>query len=86
MKIYTGVLCKVIGGTDNLNLGKIVRVASLQGEHSQLGRIWRCVVDSPQDQLITEYGGVGISADFAQDWLEPLPPITAKPQQQKAVA
>jgi len=22
--------------------------------------------------LITEYGAVGISADFAEDWLEPL--------------
>jgi hypothetical protein len=74
MKHHSGVLCKVIGGTDGLNLGKIVKIASLQGEHSQLGRIWRCAVVN--GQLITEYGAVGITADFAQDWLEPIPPLT----------
>ena len=73
MKIYAGVLCRVIGGTDNLNLDKIVRVVSNQGEHSILGRIWHCSV--VEGFLITAYGGVGIAADFAQDWLEPLPPV-----------
>ena len=81
MKIYSGQLCKVIGGIDGLNIGKTVCVASLQGEHSKLGRIWRCTaVDCT---LVTEYGAVGISADFAQDWLEPIPPENAKPQQMK---
>lgn len=75
MKIYAGVLCRVIGGTDNLNIGKIVKVISNQGEHSKLGRIWRCTI--VEGFLITEYGGVGMAADFAQDWLEPLPPVTA---------
>lgn len=84
MKIYAGVLCKVIGGTDGLNLGKVVRVASLQGEHSKLGRIWRCTAEG--GDLITEYGAVGSTADFAQDWLEPIPPIATKPSQQKAEA
>jgi len=32
MKIYKGAMCKVIGGTDGLNIGKTVIVASLQGE------------------------------------------------------
>lgn len=74
MKHNSGVLCKVIGGTDGLNIGKIVKIASLQGEHSKLGRIWRCtVVDG---QLVTEYDAIGIAADFAQDWLEPIPPLT----------
>lgn len=81
MKIYSGQLCKVIGGTDNLNVGKTVRVASLQGEHSKLGRIWRCMaVDC---EIVTEYGAIGIAADFAQDWLEPIDPETAKPAQMK---
>lgn len=70
MKHYQGVLCLVIGGTDNLNVGKTVRIASLQGEHSVYGRIWRCTaVDCT---IVTEYGAVGVSADFAQDWLEPI--------------
>jgi hypothetical protein len=84
MRIYTGVLCRVIGGTDNLNIGKIVRVASLQGEHSVYGRIWRCTTEG--ELLVTEFGAIGISADFAQDWLEPLPPVTTKPEQERIAA
>ena len=84
MKIYAGTLCKVIGGTDGLNLGQIVRVVSLQGEHSRLGRIWRC--NSEDGDLITEYGAVGRSADFAQDWLQPIPPLTIKPKPQTTEA
>ncbi len=79
MKIYKGAVCKVIGGVDGLNIGKTVIVASLQGEHSKYGRIWRCTAHDCQ--LITEYGAVGIAADFAQDWLEVIPPITEKPMQ-----
>ena len=76
MRVAAGVICKVVGGVDGLNIGKTVKVASLQGEHSKYGRIWRCTA---QDcQLVTEYGAVGISADFAQSWLEPLPPVISK--------
>lgn len=83
-RISAGVVCKVIGGVDGLNIGKIVKVASFQGDHSKYGRIWRCTA---QDcSLITEYGGVGIAADFAQDWLEPLPPVMSAPAQAKASA
>ena len=83
-RISAGVVCKVIGGVDGLNIGKTVKVASFQGDHSKYGRIWRCTA---QDcSLITEYGGVGIAADFAQDWLEPLPPVMSAPAQAKASA
>lgn len=84
MKFHAGLLCRVIGGVDGLNIGKIVVVQSLQGEHSKLGRIWRAT--GHECSLITEYGGIGISADFAEDWLKPIPPITAKPQQMKIAA
>ena len=70
MKIKLGMLCRVIGGTDNLNVGKIVKVTSFEGEHSQLGNIWRCTTRGKH--LVTEYGAVGLSADFAEDWLEPI--------------
>ena len=73
MRVEAGVICRVIGGTDGLNIGKTVRVASFQGEHSKLGRIWRCTVLG--GILVTEYGVVGIAADFAQSWLEPLRPL-----------
>ena len=84
MKIYAGALCRVIGGVDGINIGKTVRVISLQGEHSKLGRIWRC--QSEGDPLVTEYGAIGPVADFAQAWLDPLPPITSKPQLAKEEA
>ena len=84
MNVYSGVVCKVIGGVDGLNIGKIVKVASFQGEHSKYGRIWRCTTEG--DPLITEYGVVGIAADFAQNWLEPIPPIAAPPIAQKLEA
>lgn len=75
MKLHPGILCRVVGGAipGGLNVGKVVRVASLQGEHSEYGRIWRCT--STGIELISEYGAVGISADFAEDWLEPIPPL-----------
>jgi len=73
MKVEAGVLCMVIGGTDGLNMGKTVRVSAYRGQHLQLGSIWRCTAEGCQ--LITEYGAVGIAADFAQSWLMPIPPI-----------
>ena len=85
MRVEAGVICKVVGGVDGLNIGKIVRVASLQGEHSKYGRIWRCTTAG--EQLITEYGAVGIAADFAQDWLMPIDPPAvpnAKEMEKKA--
>ena len=83
-KISAGVICKVIGGVDGLNIGKTVKVASLQGEHSQYGRIWRCTA---QDcQLVTEYGAIGISADFAQSWLEPMRPVLSLPDEARLAA
>lgn len=71
--IKTGDRCEVIAGalgTQGPNVGKIVKVAPLRGEHSIFGRIWRCT----GPDLVSEYGGVGISADFAQSWLRKLPP------------
>lgn len=84
MKYYSGALCKVIGGVDGINVGKTVRIASLQGEHSKYGRIWRCTAH--ECALVTEYGAVGCAADFAQDWLEVIPPIAAKPMQKQVAA
>jgi hypothetical protein len=84
MKHYAGALCKVVGGVDGLNVGKTVRIESLQGEHSKYGRIWRCTAHGCE--LITEYGAIGNAADFAQSWLEVIPPIEAKPDQLRAEA
>lgn len=70
MKIEPGVLCKVISGAlmPSPNLNKIVTVIEYQGEHTLHGPVWKCSIDNG----ITEYGVVGNSMDFAEDWLEPI--------------
>lgn len=60
-------------GKDSPNLGLIVKVRSLAGEHSKFGRIWRCEAE------YAERGQLGVNvpgglADFAQSWLRKLPP------------
>lgn len=75
--IQSGDDAIVVGGLarhKSPNLGLRVRVASLQGEHSQHGRIWRCTgagVKQLQDN--GEYVVTG-EADFATDWLQKIPP------------
>lgn len=79
-RVEPGMLCTVIGGTDGLNLGKRVVARQIDGEHSKLGTIWLCTA-APGTSIVTEYGGVGISAHFAADWLEPYrPPPVAREQ------
>lgn len=63
-----------LGRQKSPNLGLVVKVASLQGEHSQFGRIWRCT--NPDIKQLTDAGGYQVTgvADFAADWLQKLPP------------
>lgn len=77
-------LCHVISGlngTASPNIGLVVLVINLQGEHSQYGRIWRCEAE------YGEKGNPGIDVppghlDFAQIWLKKIepPPLPAKEQ------
>lgn len=80
--IKAGDLAEVISGkygTASPNIGLIVSVVSLQGEHSLYGRIWRCEAE------YGEAGQPGIAVppgylDFAQDWLKKInpPPLPDK--------
>jgi len=82
--IKKGDECIVVDGVlnkDSPNMGKAVTVASLQGEHSVYGRIWRCTAND----LITEYGVRGIAADFAVSWLEKIPPTALPKEERKMV-
>ena len=74
--IKAGDLAEVIDGMlgkESPNIGLIVQVASLAGEHSLFGRIWRCRA---------EYGIRGqeghnvpsVFLDFAQSWLRKIKP------------
>lgn len=89
--IKAGDLCEVIGGlgrTQSPNIGQQVTVVSLQGEHSQHGRIWRCT--GPNIQQLTDAGAYIVTAwaDFAADWLRKIepPPAPAKTQQREVIA
>jgi hypothetical protein len=75
--LKAGDRCEVVGGLGrgkSPNVGLRVTVASFQGEHSQLGRIWRCTGDGVQQ--LTDGGTYAVTgwADFAQSWLRKLPP------------
>lgn len=57
-------------GTTGPNIGKMVRVAHFQGDHSVYGRIWRVHGEG----LTSEYGATGGEIDCAQDWLRKIEP------------
>lgn len=61
-------------GTGGPNVGKVVTVGTLQGEHSVHGRIWRVHGDG----LTTEFGAVGSELDCAQSWLKKIEPPKPK--------
>lgn len=76
--IQSGDRCQVIAGalgSEGPNIGKVVTVGQLRGEHSEHGRIWRCHGNG----LVTEFGALGDEADFAQSWLRKLPPDEVPP-------
>lgn len=74
--LKAGDLAEVVDGMlgrDSPNLGLIVRVLSCVGEHSQLGRIWRCEAE----YAILAPGRkerVPGTAEFAQSWLRKIEP------------
>lgn len=71
MNVKQGDLAEVVQSIDGHSVGMIVQVTQFMGEHSQYGPIWRC---RSNDDIVTEYGAVGKTADFADDWLRPLKP------------
>ena len=81
--IKAGDLAEVISGklgTASPNIGLIVSVVSLQGEHSLYGRIWRCEAEyGERGQVGTDKVPPG-HLDFAQDWLKKInpPPLPDK--------
>lgn len=79
--IEAGCLARVVSGLlgeASPNLGLIVKVVSLQGEHSKHGRIWRCEAEyATRGQPGTKQLPPTVH-DFAQSWLrridDPTPP------------
>jgi hypothetical protein len=71
MHVKQGDMAEVIQSIDGASVGLIVNVVAYQGEHSLYGPIWRCRSNS---NIVTEFGGVGHEADFADDWLRKIEP------------
>lgn len=89
--IKAGDRAEVIGGLGrekSPNIGQIVTVVALHGEHIQLGRIWRCT--GPNIQQLTDGGSYIVTAwaDFPVSWLRKIepPPAPAKTQQREVTA
>lgn len=77
--IQAGDICEVVGGlgrSKSPNIGKRVVVERLQGEHSNLGRVWRCRGDGIQQ--LTDAGTYQTTgwADFPVPWLRKVEPDT----------
>jgi hypothetical protein len=74
--IKAGDLAEVVWGLQgekSPNLGLIVKVVALAGEHSFYGRIWRCDAEyATRGQPGVEVPG-GMT-DFAQSWLRKIDP------------
>ena len=79
--IQAGDRCRVISGlgrSKSPNLGLTVRVVSLQGEHSQHGRIWRCAGDGVQQLQDNGQYRVTGEADFSVAWISKIEPLQPK--------
>lgn len=80
--IQAGDSCLVITGiaqSKSPNIGLTVKVLQLRGEHSRLGRIWRCEgagVKQLSDNGTYLEAGV---ADFAASWLQKIEPDNVDP-------
>lgn len=61
-------------GDKGPNVGKVVSVGLLAGEHSEHGNIWSVHGTG----LVTEYGAVGGTLHCAQGWLQRIEPLPAK--------
>lgn len=73
--ISKGDRCRVINGVlrdKSPNVGKTVVVASLQGNHSKLGVIWRCT--GPDLVSFNDMAPPDGAIDFPAIWLERIEP------------
>jgi hypothetical protein len=73
-QLSPGDLAEIIKSVDGISVGKIVQCVQVDGVHSKHGTMW---LVSARDELVTEYGAVGIRAHVPQAWLKKiLPPGT----------
>lgn len=78
--IKSGDQCLVVGGMTNRkspNLGLTVSVRELRGDHSRLGRVWRCYGEQVCQMNDTGDFIVMGWADFPEAWLQKIEPDQA---------
>ncbi len=84
--IKAGDLCEVVGGlgrSKSPNIGLQVTAVAMRGEHSQLGRVWRCSGNGVK-QLADSGAYIETGwADFPVAWLRKINP---PPESPKSVA
>lgn len=68
--ITPGDLAIVIKSVNNKSLGKVVTCISMDGIHSQYGRMWLVEASTP---LPTTSGDVLRRAHIPEDWLKKIP-------------
>jgi hypothetical protein len=67
-----GDLAEIIKSLDGHCTGKIIECVRIEYiDHPEYGTIW--LVQSPSDDLITEYGGVGNNVHVPASWLRKIP-------------
>jgi hypothetical protein len=69
-QLAPGDLAIVIKSLDGLAMGKIVECISMDGEHTQYGKMWLCKF---RTNVVSEYGAVGTKMHVPQDWLRKIP-------------
>jgi hypothetical protein len=67
-----GDLAEIIRSLDGHCTGKIIECVRIEYiDHPEYGTIW--LVQSPSDDLVTEYGGVGNNVHVPASWLRKIP-------------
>lgn len=79
-----GDLAVFIKSLDGLNVGKVVQCVRVAGIHPDYGLYW--LVRSRDNDLISEYGGIGDTVHAPHDWLRKItPPPLTLPNETKTI-
>jgi hypothetical protein len=70
-ELSPGDLAHIIRSVDGLSVGRVVQCVQVDGVHSRYGTMW---LVQAQDELVTEYGGVGHRVHLPADWLKKIMP------------
>jgi len=70
MNCKSGDIAVIVHSPLQMNLGKLVDVVTLMGNHSEFGPIWR--IRAKGRSLVTDLGIVCAACDIPDAWLRPI--------------